>query len=317
MLVLSAEQVRSLAPLPELIDCLQEAFRRTYVAPARQIMSIPGDAGERLLLFMPAFGPQGSGAVKLSTVCPDNRRNGLPTIQAAIVVFSQNGTPLALLDGTMITQLRTAAASALASRFLSRANSSHLAIIGTGALAPTMAVAHCSERPIRRVVVWGRRLENASATAAAIRSLVVDEIEVVVADSIEEAITTADIVSCATSSSTALIAGKWLKPGTFIDLVGSFSPSKRESDDEVVLRSRIFVDTFEGALVEAGDIIDPLKRGIIDRRCIEGELADLVRGRVRGRFNPDEIILFKSVGTAIEDLAASELVVSRALATQK
>jgi ornithine cyclodeaminase len=116
-------------------------------------------------------------------------------------------------------------------------------------------------------------------------------------------------VSCATSSATPVLEGKWLKPGTFVDLVGSFSPSKREADDEVVRRSRLFVDTFEGALSEAGDLLDPLARGVIDRKRIEGELADLVCGRVRGRANAEEIITFKSVGTALEDLAAARLVV--------
>jgi ornithine cyclodeaminase/alanine dehydrogenase-like protein (mu-crystallin family) len=138
------------------------------------------------------------------------------------------------------------------------------------------------------------------------------EIQVHISDSTEAAIVTADIVCCATSSAAPVLAGKWLKPGTFVDLVGGFSPLKREADDDVMLRSRIFVDTFEGALNEAGDIIDPLKRGIIDRPRIEGELADLVCGRSRGRVDADEIIVFKSVGTAIEDLATTRVILAAA-----
>lgn len=312
MLVLNAEEIRALAPLPRLIECLQEAFRTEGVAPMRQVATMPGGAGERLFACMPAFDLEGGAAVKLVTVFPDNQAKGLPTIQAAIVVFSQTGAPVALLDGTIVTQLRTGAASALASKYLSRADSAHLVIIGTGALAPTMAAAHCAVRPITRVSVWGRRRERATATATTIRSLVNDDIEVLVPKSIEKTVAMADIVSCATSSPTPVIAGKWLRPGTFIDLVGSFSPSKREADDGVVLRSRIFVDTFEGALAEAGDILNPLARGVIDRQRIEGELADLVCGRATGRISSDDIILFKSVGTAIEDLAASHLVVAAA-----
>jgi alanine dehydrogenase len=175
-----------------------------------------------------------------------------------------------------------------------------------------MALAHCAGRPITRISVWGRRTEGATATATAIRSLVDPDIEVLAAGSIEEAIATADIVSCATNSSTPVLAGKWLNPGAFVDLVGSFSPSRREADDEVVRRSRIFVDTFERALSEAGDLLDPLSRGIIARDRIEGELADLVCGRATGRVRGDEIILFKSVGTAIEDLAAAQLIISAA-----
>ena len=315
MLNLSAEDIRALAPLPRLIECLREAFRTACVAPVRQVVNVPGGVGNRQFLSMPAFSSSGAAAVKLVTYFPDNPGHGLPTIQAAIVVFSETGTPIALLDGTIVTQLRTGAASALASTYLSRADSAHLIIIGTGALAPFMAAAHCAVRPITRISVWGRRPERATATAAAVRSLVDNAIEVLVPKSIDNAVATADIVCCATTSATPVLAGKWLRSGTFVDLVGGFSPSKREADDDVVERSRIFVDTFEGALAEAGDLLDPLARGIIDRKRIVGELADLVCGRVAGRVNGDEIILFKSVGTAIEDLAASQLVVAAAVET--
>lgn len=313
MLVLNAEAIRALAPTPRLIEALQQAFRTGCVVPPRQVVNTPGGAGGRLFLSMPAFDREGGAAVKLVSVFPDNPAQGLPTIQAVIVVFSATGAPVALLDGTIVTHLRTGAASALASTYLSRADSTHLVLIGTGALAPAMAAAHCAVRPITRVSVWGRRPERATATAAAIRSLVNHAIEVLVPTSIEAAVATADIVSCATSSPTPVLAGQWLRPGTFVDLVGSFSPSKREADDEVVRRSRLFVDTFEGALAEAGDLIDPIARGVIDRKRIEGELADLVCARVTGRVRAEEIITFKSVGTAIEDLAASQLVVAGAV----
>jgi alanine dehydrogenase len=310
MLVLNAEEVRALAPLPSLIECLQEAFRRGCSVPLRQVAKMPGGAGDRLFISMPAFDLEGGAAVKLVTVFPDNASKGLPSIQAAILVFSEHGMPVALLDGTVVTHMRTAAASALASRYLSRKDSAHLVIIGTGALAPTMAAAHCVVRPISRISVWGRRPERAVATAAAIRALVSHHIDVLVPNSIVETTAMADIVSCATGSATPVLAGRWLKPGTFVDLVGSFSPSNREADDDVVVRSRIFVDTIEGALAEAGDIIDPLARGVIDRARVEGELADLACGRATGRQSGDEIIMFKSVGTALADLAASRLIVS-------
>ena len=130
------------------------------------------------------------------------------------------------------------------------------------------------------------------------------------APELEESVRAADIVTCATSSPTPLVAGRWLKTGTFVDLVGSFSPTTREADDDVVRRARIFVDTFEGALAEAGDLIDPIARSVIDRGRIEGELADLVTGRVVGRRTAEEITLFKSVGTALEDLAATQLLLA-------
>jgi ornithine cyclodeaminase len=307
MLVLNAEEVRARAPLPRLVDALRDAFAAECAAPPRQVIKLSGGNGERLALLMPAFDERG-GAVKLATVFPDNRAKNLPTIHAAIVAFSAAGVPIALLDGTVVTHLRTGAASALASRYLSRPDSEHLVIIGTGALAPTMAAAHCAARSIKRISVCGRRPERMVATADAIRSFVAGDIEVRVASSTPEAVATADIVSCSTSSSSPVLAGDWLRPGTFIDLVGSFSPTKRETDDAAVLRSRLFVDTFEGAFSEAGDILDPLARGVIARERVEGELADLVRGRIRGRTHSDEITLFKSVGTAVEDLAAVRLI---------
>lgn len=310
MLVFNSERIQALVSMPQLIECLREAFRSECIVPARQMVKVPGGAGERLFLGMPAFDPEGGGVVKLATVFPDNPQNGLPSIQAAIVVFSNSGAPVALLDGTTVTKLRTGAASALASTYLSRTDSTRLVLVGAGALAPYMALAHCAARPINRVDVYGRSPERASHTVAAIRCLVDRDIDVRVAISIEEAVKSADIVSCVTNNPTPVLAGRWLKPGTFVDLVGSFSPSKREADDDVILRSRIFVDTFEGAMSEAGDILDPLARGVIERRRIEGELADLVRGRLTGRVRDDEIILFKSVGTAIEDLAAAQMIIA-------
>ena len=312
MLVLNAEQIRALAPMPRLIERLRDAFRAQNSLPLRQFAPMPGGSGERLFLSMPAFDTEGGAVVKLATVFPDNPERGLPTIQAAIVVFSNTGTPVALLDGAVVTQLRTGAASALASTYLSRTDSSHLVLIGTGALAPYMAAAHCAARPITRISVWGRRPERITATAATIRSLIDSDIEVLIPSSLEEAVKAADIVSCATRSATPVLAGKWLRAGTLVDLVGSFAPNKREADDDVILGARIFVDTFEGALTEAGDLVDPLRRGIIAREHIEGELADLVSGRVKGRTSADEIIVFKSVGTAIEDLAAAQMIVEAA-----
>jgi ornithine cyclodeaminase len=259
---------------------------------------------------MPAFDMTGTGVVKLATVFPGNPKNGLPAVQALVVVFSEAGTPVAAIDGVTLTYLRTAAVSALASRYLSRQSSTHLAIIGTGGLAPTVAAAHCSVRPITRITVCGRRAERAEATARAIREMVDREMDITSGTDVETAIACADIVSCATSSATPVFRGKSLKAGAHVDLIGSFSVGKREADDDAVKGARIFVDNLEGALAEAGDIVDPLRRGVIGRKHIEGELADLVRGRVSGRSKDDEKTLFKSVGSAVQDLAAAILIMS-------
>lgn len=297
--------IRALAPMPALIDAIADAFRDSCTAPPRAIITAPGAAG--LLVSMPAFDSSGTCAVKLATLYSANLSAGLPTVQGIIVLFSGHGTPEAVLDGTSVTKLRTGAASALASRYLSRENSSHLLVIGTGALAPIMALAHCVVRPIKRISIWGRTTERAVGALNVIKSLVRD-IEVSVVESVDMAVQTADIITCATSSPTPVLPGRLLQPGTFVDLVGSFSPQTREADDEVVVRSRIFVDTREGALCEAGDLLDPLERGVIKREHIVGTLSELVLGRVKGRADPDEITLFKSVGSAIEDLAAAKLI---------
>jgi ornithine cyclodeaminase len=308
--VIDAEEVRARAPLPALVARLEQAFRGHANVPLRQVLTLPGGAGDRRFFMMPAFDEDGSTAVKLITYMPENVRRGLPTIQAAIVVFSGEGVPLALLDGTMVTRLRTAAASALASKYLSRADSRRLALAGTGALAPWMAAAHAVVRPIERIDVWGRRPERVQATVEAIRPLVGLQVEVHAAATFEDAVRSADIVSCATSSPAPVLEGRWLTPGAFVDLVGSSTPATREADDDAVARARIFVDTFEGALAEAGDLIGPIGRGVIGRERVEGELADLVCGRVPGRRSAGEITLFKSVGTALEDLAAAQLVMA-------
>jgi alanine dehydrogenase len=307
MRVIDADQVRTRADLPGLIDCLERAFRDGATVPPRAVLDIPGGSGDGQFLVMPAFAPDGSAAVKLVTYLPGNAGRGLPTVQAAIVAFSEGGTPVAVLDGTTVTRLRTAAASALASKYLSRADSSRLTLAGTGALAPWMAAAHAVVRPIERIDVWGRRAERVAATVEAVRELVKSRVEVRAAPSLDESVRAADIVTCATSSPTPLVEGRWLKPGSHVDLVGSFTPSTREADDEAVRRARIFVDTFEGALAEAGDLLDPIARGVIRREQVEGELADLVRGKASGRRTAEEITLFKSVGTALEDLAAAWL----------
>jgi ornithine cyclodeaminase/alanine dehydrogenase-like protein (mu-crystallin family) len=311
MHVLSAEQIMARLPMRRLIESLRLAFGRECFAPVRQVAKVPGGAQqERLFLCMPAFDSRGAGAVKLLTVFPDNVARGLANIQAVIVAFSEQGTPLAVLDGTVVTRMRTGAASALASSYLSREDSAHLVIIGSGSLAPYMALAHCAVRPIRRVSICARSPQRGAITAAAIRSMVHPAVEVGYAESTAAAVVGADIVCCATSSPTPVLRGEWLAAGAFVDLVGSFSATTREADDAVVQRSRIFVDTFAGAMAEAGDILDPLARGVIDRSRLEGELADLVCARAVGRKTRDEITLFKSVGTAIEDLAAAQMLVA-------
>lgn len=312
MLVLNAEQIRSMAPVPRLVEALRKTFAAGGITTVRTPTQIPGNSADRLFVSMLAMDESGGPVIKLLTILPENRPKGLVTVQGAIVVFSKTGVPIAILDGTVVTQLRTGAASALASQYLSREDSSHLVIAGTGSLAPLMAASHAAVRPIKRISVWGRRKVQAEVTVEAIRTRVPNSIKIDVTESLEESVATADIVSCSTSSPVPILFGNWLKSGTHVDLVGSFQPTKRESDDAVVLRSRIFVDTYHGALHEGGDVVDPISRGVISRERIEGELSDLASGRVQGRRSREEITMFKSVGTAIEDLAAARMLVEAA-----
>ena len=311
MRLLSGPEIEQLLlPPARLVAALRAAFAAGHVCPPRQMLPLPGGAAAGWCLLMPAFSRRGGGAVKLVTVLPDNARRGHPTVQGVVVLFSPQGTPVAVLDGTVLTRLRTAAASALASTFLSRPDSTHLVIIGTGALAPYMAAAHAAVRPLRRISVCGRSAASAAAAAATIRARIGGAVQVHDCTAPCEVVADADIVCCVTSSATPVLEGKWLREGAFVDLVGSFTPDTREADDAVVRDARIFADTFAGVLAEAGDILDPLARGVISRGQLEAELADLASGRHAGRASARERTVFKSVGTAIEDLAAAEAVVA-------
>jgi ornithine cyclodeaminase len=309
---------RSLA-YPGLVDVLEEAFRRGAISPLRHHHPIALDGRpEAMILLMPAWetaapGGQTAGrylGVKSVTVFPDNATRGKPAVLGTYLLMSaETGETLAVMDATRLTAWRTAAASALASRYLSRPDASRMAMIGAGALAPFLVRAHGSVRPIREVVIWNRTPERARAVAA---DLAGNGLAASVADDLEAAVRAADIVSTATLSHEALIRGAWLAPGTHIDCVGAYRPNMRETDDDVVRRARIFVDTHVGALGEAGDILQPLQAGVIGKEAILGDLFDLTRGAVAGRGGPKEITLFKSVGAAIEDLAAATAVFASA-----
>jgi ornithine cyclodeaminase len=255
--------------------------------------------------------------VKVVTVYPDNGRQSLPAIFGQYLLLDgHTGQPLALLDGTMLTKRRTACASGLASRHLSRPDAAMLAMIGTGALAPHLIRVHAKIRPIRSVLIWGRRIEAAQALAQELSVSLPRQlgraIDVKATNDRRAAVSSSDIVSCATLSQTPLVEGAWLHEGQHIDLVGAYTPNMRESDDEAVRRARIFVDTRAGALKEGGDIVQPMTNRIIAEKDVMADLYELARGQRQGRASDDRssITLFKSVGAALEDLAAAELAVA-------
>ncbi len=305
---IDSEQLRRHLPYPALIDALRTAFCEPVQAPRRHVHSL-SERESSTLLLMPVWQESKQLGVKLVTVMPENRSKGKPTVHALFILMdASTGVPLALMDGEQLTLRRTAAASALASRYLSRKDSQHLLIVGTGQLAPEMAVAHCAVRPIHTVTVWGRDPDKAHLLLQTLRDAGMDQaIELQVADELSAAAAQADIICCATTSKEPLVRLSAVKAGTHIDLVGGFKPDMREADDALVAHASVFVDTFDGALAEAGDLVQPMKAGLIAREQVRAELACLTNGRHPGRNDDREITLFKSVGTAIEDLASARL----------
>jgi ornithine cyclodeaminase len=293
-----------------LVAELRTAFAGSFTVPVRHHHTIEhAGKAEATHLLMPAWTdgavPETLG-VKIVNVFPDNGKTGLPSIQGIYVLMSgETGVPLAVMDGARLTAWRTAAASALAASFLAAPDSRHLLMVGTGALSPFVIRAHASVRPIDSVTIWGRDPDKARNIADELDE---DAFAVGITEDLEQAVGEADIVSCATLSQTPLVHGAWLKPGAHLDLIGAFRPNMRESDDEAVARARLFVDTRDGALKEGGDIVIPLAQGVITADKVEADLFDLCRGTVAVQRAPRDITLFKSTGTAIEDLAAAALV---------
>jgi len=314
MRILSAEEVEAALDDLGLIDRLEAAFRAGGQVPLRHHHSLPGGT----LLLMPAWNSRHLG-VKLVTVFPDNATRSLPSVFGQYLLLDgSTGQPLALLDGTTLTKRRTACASGLAARYLAPHGAARLLMIGTGALAPHLVRVHAKVRPIREVAIWGRRPEAAEllarSLAASLPMALGRPVSVRAVTDRRAAVAEADIISCATLSKAPLVEGEWLREGQHIDLVGAYTPEMRESDDRAVWRARVYVDTRQGALKEAGDIVQPLANGTIDEDDVIADLFELARGQQGGRLAGDStsITLFKSVGTALEDLAAAELAVERA-----
>lgn len=306
MLILDEQQTAAALPWTSLIDALGAMFKGHGVMPVRHHhdVEVPGEPNATLLL-MPAWLPGRYVGVKLVSVYPGNGSRGLPAVQGSYLLTSgATGEMIAVVDGGELTARRTAAASALAARFLARENAETMMMIGTGRLSLNLMQAHATVRPLKRFLVWGRSLDKVQQTVEAARALGFDAEP---STDLEAGIRQADIISCATLSEEPLVRGEWLKAGTHVDLVGAFKPSMRESDDEAIRRAEVYVDTKAGALAEAGDIVQALRSGALTADTIRGDLFDLTTGRVAGRGSDSAITLFKSVGAAIEDLAGAIL----------
>jgi ornithine cyclodeaminase len=310
MRLIDAAAVHAALDYRGLADALAAAFRAGAVTPVRHAHDLSGQTGEgATLLLMPAWQPGRSIGIKSVTVFPANAETDLPSVHALYLLLDgATGEPQAVIDGAALTERRTAAASALAARYLVRKDAACLLMVGAGALAPHLIRAHVATRDLREIRIWNRTPDRATALA---ERLAGEGYPVTATPDLAAAVGWADVISCATLAQAPLIHGDWLRPGTHIDLVGAFRPDMREADDTAVRRARLYVDVRESALAEAGDLVDPLARGVIAEADIVGDLADLVRGDAPGRRGRDEITLFKSVGSAIEDLAAAQMVMER------
>jgi len=312
MLTISAADIDEALDFKGLTETLRDAFRAGAVQPVRHHHTVERpDGAATTLLLMPAWtdfaaaGTSDGGyvGVKIVTVTPDNNLVRKPAVMGVYLLMDgRTSEPLALIDGQRLTVWRTACASALASTYLSRGDSRRLTLIGAGALAPFLARAHGAVRPIEEIRVWNRTRGNAEKLAGALRA---EGFRAEVEGDLDRAVAEADIVSAATISTVPLVKGAALRSGTHVDLVGAFSPAMRESDEDAIARASVYVDTRAGALKEAGDIVQAVAEGVLKPDEIRGDLFDLARETAKGRASADEITLFKSVGAAIEDLAAA------------
>jgi alanine dehydrogenase len=305
--ILSAEDVARLGGYRDIVEALREGFRAGIETPVRHHHDI---SAVSTLLLMPAWSKDWAG-LKTVIFKTDNAAQGLPTIQASYLLIDQKtGATVALMDGGEITRRRTAAASALAADYLARQDAQVMTLVGAGALGPHFVRAHAAVRPVKRVFIYNRSIAKSESLAA---ELAHDGFEAHSVTDLEHAVRQSDIVSCVTTSTAPIVKGAWLRPGTHVDLAGSFKPTMRETDAEVVARASVYVDTRDGALAEAGDLLQARDEGKFDFADIRGDLADLCGGKVKGRASADEITLFKSAGTAIEDLATAIMLYQKAL----
>ncbi len=331
MLVIDAQQTAQALPMGALIQALRRRFAQGCAVPQRGVHQWPdGQGGQVTSLVMPAWVQGQAYGVKVINMASGNAVRGLPGLHAAYLLFdAQSGVPRALIDGDQLTLRRTAAASALAASYLACPDAQDLLVVGAGRIAELLPWAYREVRPLRRVRVWARRPEQARALAlrweAAFAGAASPDdggemkaegpyadgarhaMTVEAVTDLPAAVAEADIISCATLAHEPVVRGAWLRPGQHLDLIGSFTPQMREADDECLRGARLFVDVRE-ALVKSGELIGPMSRGVFQEGDVLADLQALCRGESAGRQSASERTVFKSVGTALEDLAAACLV---------
>jgi alanine dehydrogenase len=309
MHVIDAERTHALLDYPGLVEALRDLFRRGVDRIDRAFLDQPLPNGEsNNWLILPAWQFGRNFGAKLVSVFPGNASKGKEVILGIYALFDgETGEPLAVIDGAALTVRKTAANSALAATYLARDDTRRMAMVGAGAMAPHLIMAHCAVRPIREVKVWNRTPQRARRLAA---DLKIDGVQIEAAENLEAAARWADLISCATMATKPVIKGTWLKPGTHLDLVGSYRPDMREADDDAVKRAkRHYIDTRITTIGVSGDITDPINAGLIDPAALI-DTGQLARGEKPGRVSPDEITFFKSGGGGHEDLGTAQYLLS-------
>jgi 1-pyrroline-2-carboxylate reductase [NAD(P)H] len=311
MKVIEAADVHRVMTFPELVETIRTTFGKPAGTPRRTLYQLQeDDPYHDAFAVLPAWSADVIG-VKAFTYLPSNVPKGRPILHSKILLFDrETGAPLALVDGTSVTYWRTAAVAALAADYLARKDAKTLLVCGTGNLSPYMTLAHASVRSYDDILIWGRNADKAAKAVSAVKAKR-PELRVRVATDLESAACSADVISCATAAKQPVILGAWIRPGTHADFIGNHERANRETDTELVVKSRVYVDSRANTMNEAGEILIPIAEGRITEAHVVGELADLCAGRVDGRRADDEITLFKSVGTALSDLAAAGLVTRR------
>lgn len=298
MRMVDAAEVTRLLPMAGLVEALRAMFQQGCEVPLRHTHQV----GAGTLLIMPAWQEGRYLGVKTVSICPGNAEMGLPGLHSTYLLSdARTGVPLMMADGNVITSRRTVAASALAASRLARGDASRLLVVGAGRVARLLPEAYRAVRPITTLRVWSRQAASARRLVEELRAQGWDA---QATEDLRDAAAWADIVSCATLSTAPLIQGAWLRPGVHLDLIGGFTPAMRETDVACFARSRVFVDTDE-ALLKAGDLLAAIQAGVWQASLVQGRLGDLCRADGPCRRTADEITVFKSVGNALEDLAAA------------
>lgn len=309
MRFISKNDIRDGLDYPSLVEALGEHHLRDIDDVQSMVLEQPGSSGEPThFLTGPTWQTGQALGTKLVTVFPNNEHNGsgLPSVQAVYVLFDgKNGEPLACLDGTELTLWKTAADSALGAKYLAPPSPVRLVMVGAGAMAPHLIMAHCAVRPsIKEVRIWNRSAARAETLAA---SMAFSGVSITAIDDLEGAVREADIISCATMATEPLVHGAWLKPGTHLDLVGSYMPNMRECDDEALRRSSVFVDSPWSALKDSGELLQAFENGTLKPDDILANNFTLVRGGHPGRTDEAEITVYKNGGGGHLDLMVAQI----------